>query len=138
MKLELEGLTERIIGAAIAVHKELGPGFLESIYENALRVQLEEIGIAADFQKEIPIHYHGVLVGTHRLDALVAGELVVELKAIKALEDIHFAQVRSYLRASCLKHGLLFNFATMPLTIKRVIIPMTHQEPIESISLAKS
>jgi GxxExxY protein len=138
MKLELEALSERIIGAAITVHKELGPGFLESIYENALQVQLEEMGIAAEFQKEIPIHYHGVLVGTHRLDVLAADELVVELKAIKALEDIHFAQVRSYLRASNLKHGLLLNFATMPLTIKRVIIPITPQEPIESFNLATS
>lgn len=136
MKLELEALTERVIGAAIAVHRELGPGFLESIYENALRIQLTEIGIEAEFQKEIPIHYHGVLVGTHRLDALAAGELVVELKAIKALEDIHFAQVRSYLRASRLKHGLLFNFATMPLTIKRVIIPVTPQNPTETSNLS--
>jgi GxxExxY protein len=69
---------------------------------------------------------------------LAADELVVELKAIKALEDIHFAQVRSYLRASNLKHGLLLNFATMPLTIKRVIIPITPQEPIESFNLATS
>jgi GxxExxY protein len=138
MKLELEALTERVIGAAIAVHRELGPGFLESIYENALRIQLTEIGIEAEFQKEIPIHYHGVLVGTHRLDALAAGELVVELKAIKALEDIHFAQVRSYLRASRLKHGLLFNFATMPLTIKRVIIPVMPQNPSETSNLSTS
>jgi len=136
MKLELESLTEKVIGAAITVHKELGPGFLESIYENALRVQLSELGIEAEFQKEIPIHYHGVLVGTHRLDALAAGELILELKAIKTLEDIHFAQVRSYLRASKLKHGLLFNFATMPLTIKRVIIPIAPQNSSETASLA--
>lgn len=136
MKLELEALTERVIGAAIAVHKELGPGFLESIYENALRVQLAEFGIEAEFQQEIPIHYHGVLVGTHRLDVIAAGEWVVELKAIKALEDIHFAQVRSYLRAAVLKHGLLFNFATMPLTIKRVIVPITPQIQTEPITLS--
>jgi GxxExxY protein len=135
MKLELEALTERVIGAAIAVHKELGPGFLEAVYENALRVQLAEIGIEAEFQKEILIHYHGVLVGTHRLDALAEGELIVELKAIRALEDIHFAQVRSYLKAAELKHGLLFNFATMPLTIKRVIAPITPLNPSEPISL---
>jgi len=128
MKLELESLTQRVIGAAISVHKELGPGFLEAIYENALQMQLEEMGIEADFQKEVPIHFHGVLVGSHRLDSLVAGELIVELKAIKTLEDIHFAQVRSYLRATGLKHGLLFNFATMPLTIKRVIAPSIPPE----------
>jgi GxxExxY protein len=138
MKPELEALTERVIGAAIAVHKELGPGFLESIYENALRVQLAEIGIETEFQKEIPIHYHGALVGIHRLDALVAGELIVELKAMKALEDIHFAQVRSYLKAAELKHGLLFNFATMPLTIKRVIVPISSPDPTETIPLTHS
>ena len=128
MELEFEELTAKLIGAAIAVHKELGPGFLESIYENSLNVMLRELGIEAEFQKEIPIHFHGVLVGTHRLDALVSGELVLELKAIKALEDIHFAQVRSYLRAAGLNHGLLLNFATMPLTIKRVIAPSLSRE----------
>ncbi len=136
MKLELEVLTEKVIGAAIAVHKELGPGFLESIYENALKVQLDEMGVDVEFQKEIPIRYHGVLVGTHRLDALASGELIVELKAIKAIEDIHYAQVRSYLRAAELKHGLLLNFATMPLTIKRVITPAFTNPQTREVELS--
>jgi GxxExxY protein len=127
MELKLEKLTEKIIGAAIIVHKELGPGFLESIYENSLKIMLRELEIEAEFQKEVPIHFHSMLVGMHRLDALVCGELVLELKAIKTLEDIHFAQVRSYLRATGLNHGLLLNFATMPLTIKRVIAPLHSQ-----------
>ena len=121
MPLELESLTSEVIGACIAVHKAKGPGFLESIYENCLRIEFRKRGITAEFQKEVEIFYEGELVGTHKLDILVNDELVVELKAIKALEDIHFAQVRSYLRATDLKHGLLINFATLTLTAKRVM-----------------
>lgn len=121
MPLELAELTEQVIGACIAVHKEKGPGFLESIYENCLKIEFRRRGIKAEFQKEVAIHYFGELVGTHRLDILVNDELVVELKAIKELEDVHFAQVRSYLRATGTKHGLLINFATLTLTVKRVI-----------------
>ena len=121
MSLELESLSEAFIGAAIAVHKEHGPGFLESIYENSLKIECRLRGIHAESQKEFPIHYRGELVGTHKVDLILNNELVVELKAIKALEDIHFAQVRSYLRATGTKHGLLLNFSTITLTIKRVI-----------------
>ncbi len=117
----MEDLSGRVIGCAIAVHRELGPGFLESIYENALRIELRHAGIPFRFQEEMPVMYRGEQAGLQRFDLLVADQLVVELKAIKALEDIHFAQVRSYLKALHLKHGLLFNFAALPLTVKRVI-----------------
>jgi GxxExxY protein len=119
--MELSNLTEKVIGCAIMVHKELGPGFLEGVYEKALIIELRHQGLNCCFQEEHEVCYRGEPVGTHRYDILVEKELVVELKAIKALEDIHFAQVRSYLKALQLKHGLLLNFATMPLTIKRVI-----------------
>jgi GxxExxY protein len=121
MNLELESLSEEVIGACITVHKSKGPGFLESIYENCLKIELRKRGIRAEFQKEIRVFYDGEEVGTHKLDILINEELIVELKAVKALEDIHFAQVRSYLRATDLKHGLLINFATTTLTPKRVI-----------------
>jgi len=121
MPLELSSLTEQVIGACIAVHKEKGPGFLESIYENCLKIEFRKRGIKAEFQKQVHVFYDGELVGDHKLDILVNGELVVELKAIKALEDIHFAQVRSYLRATQIKHGLLINFAALTLVAKRVI-----------------
>ena len=114
-------LTGQIITCALEVHKALGPGFLESIYEAALLVELQRAGLRVESQKLLPIHYRGVLVGGHRLDLLVENLIVVELKAISALEDIHFAVVRSYLKALGLGHCLLLNFATMPLTIKRVI-----------------
>jgi GxxExxY protein len=116
-----EELTGRIIACAIEVHKFLGPGFLESIYEAAMMVELSRAGLKAEQQKPLSIYYREVLVGEHRLDLLVENLIVVELKAISALEDIHFAIVRSYLKASGMEHGLLLNFATMPFTVKRVI-----------------
>ncbi len=113
-------LTAEIINAAIAVHKALGPGFLESIYEEALCIELTSRNIPYERQKTIRLTYQEKPIGEHRLDLLVAGRVVVELKAIKALEPIHFAVVRSYMKAVQLDSGLLLNFAAMPLTIKRV------------------
>jgi GxxExxY protein len=120
-KLAHEELTGRISACAIEVHKALGPGFLESIYELALMIELKRVGLNVESQKFLPIFYREVLVGEHRLDLLVEDKIVVELKAISELEDIHFAIVRSYLKAAGLEHGLLLNFAAMPLTVKRVI-----------------
>lgn len=116
-----EELTGRIIACAIEVHKALGPGFLESIYEAALVVEINRAGLKVEQQRTLPVFYREVLVGEHRLDLLVENKIVVELKAVSELEDIHFAVVRSYLKAVGLEHGLLLNFATMPLTVKRVI-----------------
>jgi GxxExxY protein len=121
MSLELEDITGRIIGAAIEVHKELGPGFLESVYESALIVELRHQGIPFVRQMSIPIVYRGVEVGLHRLDLLVDDQIVVELKAIRDLLPEHFAVVRSYLRAAGREHGLLLNFSKPTLEIKRVI-----------------
>ena len=113
-------ITEAIIAAAIAVHRELGPGFLESIYEQALAVEFALRGIAFVRQKPIPLFYRDHQIGEHRLDFLVEEKIVVELKAIDGLENVHFAIVRSHLKASGLADGLILNFSTMPLTVKRV------------------
>jgi GxxExxY protein len=121
MGLEHEELTGNVIGAAIEVHKALGPGFLESVYENALALELAARGIGFERQLAVPIQYRGSEVGFHRLDLFVAGLIVVELKAVKALEDVHFAVVRSYLRATGSEHGLILNFSKPTLEIKRVI-----------------
>jgi GxxExxY protein len=122
MGLEFEGLTGRIIGAAIEVHRQLGPGFIESIYENALVYELRKRGLKVEQQVEVPVRYDGdVEVGKHRLDLLVEGEIVIELKAISELLDVHFAIVRSQLHAVKRKHGLLLNFAKVKLEVKRVI-----------------
>ena len=119
--LAYENLTEQIIGAAIEVHRTLGPGFLESIYEKALTIELRKRELGHIRQLLVPVFYDGVEIGQHRLDLLVADRIVVELKTVKALEPIHFAIVRSYLKATHLNHGLLFNFAAPKLEIKRVI-----------------
>ena len=120
VKLEHEELTGEIIGAAIEVHRTLGPGFLESVYETALVVELRHCGLRFERQLSVPIVYRGVEVGLHRIDLFVADEIVVELKAIKELVNEHFAIVRSYLRAAGRDHGLLLNFAKPTLEVKRV------------------
>jgi len=111
MALEHEALTERIIGAAIEVHRRLGPGYLESFYEKALVLELKKCGLSVRDQLEIIIRYDDQEIGRHKLDLFIEDTIVVELKAIKNLEDIHFAIARSYLKAVDRKHGLLLNFA---------------------------
>lgn len=120
-KHQFEALSAKIIGLAIEVHRELGPGFLESIYEEALKVEFSEHGLCFESQKEIKIEYLGVEIGVHRLDLIVENQIILELKAVKELSDIHFAQLRSYLKATGLQVGLLLNFAKPALEIKRVV-----------------
>jgi GxxExxY protein len=119
--LEYEQLTERIIGCAIEVHKKLGPGFLESIYENAFAIELQKQNFQVERQREVVIKYDGFEVGRHRLDLIVNGTIVVELKTAKNIEDVHFAIVKSYLKALGKEHGLLINFSKPILEVKRVI-----------------
>ena len=113
-------LTAKIIGAAISLHRELGPGFLESVHEEALAVEFETLGLPYKRQKVVRISYRERPVGEHRLDFLVAGRVGVELKAVRELEKIFLSILRSYMKATRLDTGLLFNFAAMPLTLKRV------------------
>jgi len=120
-KYEFESLSKKVIGAAIEVHRELGPGFLENIYEEALKIELSEHDLRFESQKEIKIQYLGVVIGTHRLDLVVENSMIIELKAVSDLADIHFAQLRSYLRATDLNVGLLLNFAKPTLEIRRVV-----------------
>lgn len=121
MGLEFEKLTDDIIAASIEVHKTPGPGFLESVYENALSLEFESRNIPYKRQWEISIFYNGNEVGKHRLDMFVFDKFVVELKAIKEITNEHFATVRSYLKAVRKRHGLILNFAKPILEIKRVI-----------------
>src|SRR5437899_2756161 len=90
-----EALINRVIGAAIQVHTELGPGFLESLYEEALGIELRALGLQFERQKPMPIFYRTQPIGEHRIDLLVEGAVVVELKATTALEKVHFAILRS-------------------------------------------
>jgi GxxExxY protein len=119
IKLGNTELTDRI-AARIHLHKELDPGFLEIMYEEALAIELRSAGISFERQKLLPIFYREHLIGEHRLDLVVERKVIVELKAISALEDIHYAIVRSYLRAADLADALLLNFASSRLTVKRV------------------
>ncbi len=121
MPLELEEMTGKIIEAAIEVHKILGPGFIESVYENALALEFEERGIPFKRQLEIPVPYKTGNAGKHRLDMFVFENIVVELKATKNIENIHFAFARSYVKAIKREHGLILNFSKPTLEIKRVI-----------------
>jgi GxxExxY protein len=118
--MDAEELIRQVIGVAIRVHRELGPGFLESVYEEALAIELRERGIPFERQKGVPIRYRDRPVGEHRLDLVVAGCLVVENKAVRELDDMCFAVVRSYMKATGLRHARVFNFDSMPLTIRRV------------------
>ena len=112
-------ITQQIIAAAIRVYRELEPGFLESVYEEALAVEFALSGMQFIRQYTVMLFYRDHQIGGHRLDLLVEEKIVVELKAVRQLEDIHFAIGRSYLKAINLEDGLLFNFASIPLTIKR-------------------
>lgn len=106
----LNRITNSVLGAAIAVHKALGPGFPESVYQKAMQIELAARGIVFQPQCAVCVEYRGQLVGEGKVDFLVEGKVVVEIKAIEALAAIHTAQVISYLRATRHKLGLLINF----------------------------
>jgi GxxExxY protein len=120
MELGNKDLSGKVIEAAIAVHQALGPGFIESVYERALCIELAAREIKFEQQKVIKISHRDVEVGEHRLDLLVENVLLIELKAVTALEDIFFVIGRSQMRAAGIRDGLILNFASMPLTIKRI------------------
>ena len=113
-------LTSKIIGCAITVHKKLGNGFQEVIYQRALAIEMGLSGIEFSREFEMPIFYRDEQIGTRRVDFLIEGVVYVELKAITKLEDVHFAQAINYLEAYNLEVGLLINFGEMSLNFKRL------------------
>jgi GxxExxY protein len=124
MVLRNEGLTEGIIASAIEVHREIGPGLLESAYEECLCRELSARGLHFERQKELPIIYKGEAIGgIYRLDLLVEGEVIIELKSVDALAKIHEAQLLTYMRMSGIGIGLLINFnvAVLKDGIKRFV-----------------
>lgn len=109
--MEMNSITERIIGAAIAVHRALGPGLLESTYESCLATELEERGLTVERQHPVPVVYKNVRLDCgYRIDMLVHRAVIVELKAVARLDPVHSAQLLTYLRLSGLSTGLLINF----------------------------
>lgn len=113
-------LTSKIIGCAMTVHKTLGNGFQEVIYQRALAIEMNVAGISFSREFEMPIFYREEQIGTRRVDFLVEGIVSVELKAIIKLEDVHFAQAINYLEAYNLEIGLLINFGETSLNFKRL------------------
>jgi GxxExxY protein len=121
----IDALANAVIGAAIEVHRVLGPGYLESVYEQALAIELDRRGIPFERQKTTAVCYKGHAIGEGRLDFLIGGRVVVELKATDGIAPIHVAQVLSYLKALRLPLGLLINFNVRLLKnggIKRVVL----------------
>lgn len=114
-------ITRRIIGAAMKVHSTLGNGFQEVIYQRALAIEMAKQGLSFQRELEMQIHYDGQEIGTRRADFLVEDKVMVELKAVTVLEDVHLAQAINYLEAYKLEVGLLLNFGAKSLEYKRVV-----------------
>ena len=136
MKQNLNEITEAVIGAAIAVHRELGPGLLESAYEACLAYELMEQGLKVERQKGLPVTYRGVKLDCgYRIDMLVEDRVVVELKTVESLEPIHEAQLLSYLKLSGCKVGLLitFNVKVLKNGIKRLVYGFQEQPALRSL-----
>lgn len=117
----LNELTESIIGAAYAVSNELGCGFLEKVYENAMAHELRKRSLAVEQQKPLLVYYDGVVVGEYLTDLLVEGAVILELKVVQAFDDVHLAQCLNYLKATGLKVCLLINFGKPRIEIKRIV-----------------
>jgi GxxExxY protein len=119
-KYKYSELTAKIIGCAMTVHKTLGNGFQEVIYQRALAIEMQLAEISFDREFEMPIYYREQQIGSRRVDFLVQGVISVELKALTKLEDVHFAQAINYLEAYNLEIGLLINFGETSLNFKRL------------------
>ena len=120
-KNNMKQLTEKVIQCAFAVSNTLGCGFLEKVYENALAHELRKAGLQVQQQHSITVYYDGVAVGEYTADLLVEGVLLLELKAVKNLDDIHLAQCLNYLKATNLRLCLLMNFAKPKLEVHRIV-----------------
>ena len=145
-------LTHKIIGCAMKVHSTLGNGFQEVIYQRALAIEMEKQGLGFQREMEMTIYYEGIDIGTRRVDFFVENLIMVELKALISLEDVHLAQAMNYCQAYNLPIGLLINFGAKSLEFKRVynvnhpdnkdykkeILKSTHSEILKSRKLSES
>lgn len=136
-----EDVTHKIIGCAMKVHSTLGNGFQEVIYQRALAIEMENQGLSFQREMEMTIFYEGIEIGTRRVDFFVEENIMVELKALIKLEDVHLAQAMNYCQAYNLPIGLLINFGAKSLEFKRVY-NLTHPEnkdyPRKNPSIQKS
>jgi len=120
-RLELDKLTDRIIACIYKVSNTLGCGFLEKVYENALAIELRKAGLRVEQQRSIKVYYEGAVVGEFIADILVEECIILELKAAKALDEVHFAQCLNYLRGTGLSVCLLINFGRPRAQVRRVV-----------------
>jgi GxxExxY protein len=123
--MQFDDLSNKAIGCGLNVHRELGPGLLESTYEQCLCYELSKAGIQFERQKELPVKYQDVKIDCgYRIDILVAGQLIIELKSVERLQRIHEAQLLTYMKLSSIKIGLLINFNSVLLKdgIKRLVL----------------
>lgn len=125
--MKYEEITHKIIGCAMKVHSTLGNGFQEVIYQRALAIEMEKQGLGFKREMEMTIFYEGIDIGTRRVDFFVEENIMVELKALIKLEDVHLAQAMNYCQAYHLPIGLLINFGSKSLEFKRVY-NLTHPE----------
>ncbi len=133
--MEIKELCYKVIGAAMRVHQFFGAGFLEEVYKNAMLVELGQMGVSAEAEKELPVDYHGVRVGDYKADIIVENRLILELKAVINLAKAHEAQLVNYLSATGISDGLLLNFGATSLQYKhkyRTYRSTSSNNPVEN------
>ena len=116
--MKIDELCYKVIGAAMAVHRHFGPGYLEEVYKNALMVELEMLGVQSDKEVPIAVNYKGVRVGDYRADVIIDNRLILELKAVTTINPSHEAQLVNYLNVTGIEDGLLINFGATSLQHK--------------------
>ena len=126
--MEQEELTRKIIGCAYRVYNIMGSGFLESVYENCMLIELRKLGIEAVNQHPITVEYEGQVVGSFTVDLFVAGVVIVELKAVRTVLPIHEVQLVNYLRATGIEIGLLLNFGEKNVEVRRKLRVLPDEE----------
>src|ERR1035437_3612544 len=129
--MTIDELTYKINGCAMKVHNTLGNGFQEVIYQRCLAIELGNVGISFEREKEQTIFYNGEIVGTRRADFIVENQVIVELKALINLEDVHLAQAKNYVVAYDFPIGLLINFGAVSLQFKKVFNPKYNPENLK-------
>ncbi len=132
MKLNNDQIREKVIGAAMAVHRTLGPGFLEAVYEKALAIELQHAGIEFESQRPMDVHYRGLSVGHFIADFVIEGDLILEIKAVSALTTAHEVQLVNYLTATGTDNGLLINFGGPSLEVRRKF--RTPKNPVNPVN----
>ncbi|MDJ0597753.1 MAG: GxxExxY protein [Crocosphaera sp.] len=126
--MKLEEVTYKVIGCSMKIHNTLGNGFQEVIYQRCLAIELQKAGLTFEREKEQAIYYEGIHVGTRRADFVVENKIIVELKAVINLENVHLAQAKNYVVAYDFSVGLLINFGSTSLQYKKIFNPNYNEK----------